>query len=342
MRKLVAIALTGVAIVGTVVYFGRSTETTLAPVIERENPQVPAGDASTPPVASPQTELASTDASEPRQPQLPTRNASAPAVASASSESTAPVTGPSADEKQQQAACDAIAKRQSMRERAARDAERKDLAWASSMEQKLHEYTTRRFRTSQIEVIGIDCKATYCDIRAQSFSPETEIEFDQGITAVRAESWNDFTHVSMSHTEEAGKTLYHAEVRRQHSYADLPEDPDEERFACGQLHGRDLQRERAARDAQPRDAGWADPTEQLIRQYLVAHTAKHPVEKLDVSCKTTFCQIKASGRGTESFLALQRAAQQVASEPWSDMRSGEGGTSGYGDKWKQDYILLRR
>jgi hypothetical protein len=107
---------------------------------------------------------------------------------------------------------------------------------------------------------------------------------------------------------------------------DSPTPADEKLWAaCASASNEEGQRKRAAMDAEPRDTSWADPMEQLLRQYLVEHTAKHPPDKLEITCRTTFCELKATGR-TEAFaLEFQKASQEVGSEPWGNLRNGEGG-----------------
>jgi hypothetical protein len=246
------------------------------------------------------------------------------------------------DEAQQLAQCRALWERERKAEQAARAAEAKDSAWAYTTEQKLHEYLSRRFRTSPIEVTRIDCRATFCEITGQSFAPEGANEFSLALQGVQQESWSDFTGSSFSQSVEAGKAVYSGEVRRKQSYATAREQRETpEQSACMTLVGRRNQRERAARDAQPRDTGWADPMEQLLRMHLAAQLTRHPVE-LDITCRTTFCSIKAKGRSNDALLALQKAMMAVESEPWANLRNGEAGSTGNGDSWTADYTLHRR
>lgn len=57
---------------------------------------------------------------------------------------------------------------------------------------------------------------------------------------------------------------------------------------------------RRSREAEPRDAGWADPMEQLLRQHIATQMGKHPVGSLDVACRPTLCRIKATGKAMDS------------------------------------------
>jgi hypothetical protein len=247
------------------------------------------------------------------------------------------------DETKQLAECRALRERQHKAEQAARAAETKDPAWAYATEQKLREYLSRRLRTTPIEVTGIDCRATFCEIRGQGFLPASD-EFRLAVAGVHQESWSDFTWSSGGFPNvQAGKVVYSGEVRRKQSYATAFEEQEDspERSACTKLAGRRNQQERAARDAQPRDLGWADQMEQLLRMHLAAQLIKHAVE-LDISCRTTLCRIKAKGQSNDALLALQRTMTTIDSEPWANLRNDAGGITGYGDRWTADYTLHRR
>lgn len=240
------------------------------------------------------------------------------------------------------AQCRALWERERKAEQAARAAETKDSAWAYATEQKLREYLSRRFRTTPIEVTAIDCKATFCEITGQGFVPESDGEFRLALQDVPQEPWSDLTSSSFSQSVEAGKVVYSGEVRRRQSYATASEQSESpEEIACMKLVSRQNQRERAVRDAQPRDHGWADPMEQLLRMHLAAQLSKHPVE-IDISCRTTVCRIKAKGQSNDALLAFQRAMMAVELEPWANMRSGQSGTTGFGDSWTADYTMLRK
>ena len=99
--------------------------------------------------------------------------------------------------------------------------------------------------------------------------------------------------------------VYTGEVRRRRSYASAYQrDDDPEQIACANLLGRQNQQERAARDAEPRDTGWADQMEQLLRMHFATQLTKHPVEQLEIICRTSFCQIKAKGKSDDALIAL--------------------------------------
>ncbi len=239
--------------------------------------------------------------------------------------------------------CRAMWERERKVEQALRAAESDDSAWAHAMEAKLHEYLSRRLRTTPIEVTGIDCRETFCEITGQGFVPEGDDEFRQALMDVQQQSWSDFSGSSFSQNVEAGKVIYTGEVRRMESYASFRQQRETpEQVACTRLLNRQQQREREALDAQARDHGWADPMEQLLRMHLMTQLKKHPLDELEIVCRTTVCSIKAVGRSSDALLAFQMAMNAVESEPWANLRSGDAGSSGYGDTWTADYTMHRR
>ncbi len=247
--------------------------------------------------------------------------------------------------------CWELADRRRAREQAGRDAEPKDPAWAYPMEQKLREFTMPRFQADQIDLIAIDCKTSFCEIRAGG-SPEVSEAFNKVIGVVPGKPWNDFTGWSITHDTESGKRLHYARVSRKQSNPAPQELDDMQRAvlraeeqalaACTAQQIERQERELAARNAEPRDSSWADPMEQLLRQHITAQLVKHPFGHMEIACRATFCEIKASGQKMDSYLAFQKVAQEVGSEPWANLRNGEGGGSAYGESWKQEYTLYRR
>jgi len=330
MRKLVAIVVAAIAIVAVIIYFARSPGDTDASVAVAHEPERAQPLAQHPQEANHNVAAAVTDTSA--QPQASARKNSPP--------SAAPLTA----EQQERAACQAVWERRTARERAALDAEPKDAAWAYPMEQKLREHLTQKLRSGQVEVLGIDCKTTFCEIKTLLLDPEGGNEFSAAISDVSGKSWNDFSGAGTSISEESGKTLYVGQLTRP-QFRDRAQ-PSEEAQAEAACTARAIEkqaRERAARDAEPRDSSWAEPMEQLLRQYLTAQVGKQPIDRLDIDCRTTFCRIEANGRTSAASIALRTAVQAAAAEPWANLRTGESGSTGYGDDtWKQRHFLHRQ
>jgi hypothetical protein len=325
MRRLVVIAIAGIAIGIVVAYFIRSrsvdTQAAMAPA--------PAGAL--------------------RQSQGPGDDAGTAAPAPSTLRvATEPPTG-----KQRRDVCTELADRRIAREQAARDAEPKDPAWAYPMEQKLREVTAREFQASEIEVLSIDCKTNFCEITARGFAPQTSDEFGKAMNALREQPWNDFTGYSFVHDTDSAKGLHYARFTRRQSKQTPPAELDDMQravlraeeqamAACTAQIVERQDRERAARDAEPRDSSWADPMEQLLRQHITAQLVQHPVATMEIACRATFCMIRASGKTMDSQLAFQKVSQAAAEEPWSDvLASGYSGGS-IGDDWQAEVTLQRR
>ena len=317
MQKLVAIAFAVVASTASFLYFrGSSRETASSAIVARESQQTKAAQGAI------TAELIDTFA-QPPNPGQP----------------TAPLT----PEQQDQAACSAVWERRQAREKAALEAEPKDPAWAYPMEQKLREYLTQALQSGQMEVTSIDCRTTFCQIKALVHDLAGSTEFNQAISAVSGKPWNDFSGMGTSISEESDKTFYIGQLNRPQFKERRPSTQDEQAAAaCTAREMAKQDRERAIRDAQPKDPIWAEPMEQMIRQYLTKHVGKQRVEHIEVDCRTTFCRIEAKGQTIDAALAMQKAAQAVADEPWAELRSGEGSSSGYGDSWEQQYFLYKR
>ena len=266
------------------------------------------------------------------------------AARSANASETTSASPAMTDEAQQQAVCDAFWERRRKRAELVHDQEPKDPAWAYSMEQKLSEYTTRQFRTSQIVVTSIDCKTTYCTVTAEGAVPATNQEFDRAINHLRELPWNDFYTMALSRREEGGKMLFGAEVQRKQSSPKTREQLDEERTeaACGALMRRNSERHRAMEVAQPRDVSWAGPTEQLLREYFASQLMEHPVNKLEVTCRTTFCWVKVRGRTDEALAAFHKAAREITAELASDVEFAGGEGRADVGIWTQEFTFDRR
>jgi hypothetical protein len=316
MKKLVAIAVAVIVAVGVFAYLGRSSETPTAAITEPSQSQAPS------------TEQLLAPAREPEYLQTTL-------TADAGTRPTPAAT--------LRARCNEAYQREQERQQRAWDAEQKDPAWAYAMEQKLREFTSPRLQAAQIEVSDIDCKTTFCEINAHALVPELAGQFNAVIEAVREQPWSEFSGFSMTNSGDSGKQVQYARLTRRESKPPPTPEEQEMQNACFAAFAEEGNNKRAAMDAEPRDTSWADPTEQLLRQYIVAHTAKHPADKLEITCRTSFCEIKATGR-TEEFIAdFQKAAQEVASEPWSTVRDGEAGGGTLPDlSGTQQYQVLYR
>lgn len=319
MKRLVAIAaLAVIAIVGC---FGHSSEPTVAPASTAQH-QAP----DHPPTPAP----GSGSRHAGLQPDPTSSNSSRPA--------TAPLT----EEERLQAKCDALTNRR-IKSTEVDESEAKDPNWAYAMEQKLRGYISRKFQASRIQVMDIDCRTTFCRLTAESFSPDTAEEFSQMIGALQQEPWHDFGSLSLSSRDEPGKWIYSSQMIRKPANVNAREQREDEQLdnACGALRLKIGRREQAARDAEPRDTNWAGPMEQMLRAHFTTQLAEHPLDHFEVSCKTSFCLIKADGRTKASYVAFQKVVQSIAQEPWSDLRADSAKGATLDQAWGMEYSLVR-
>jgi hypothetical protein len=321
MKKLVAIAIAVVVAVSIVVYFARSGDTTPAHISQSEGSPAPA-------VTEPPDEGNSHESSD--------------------SESAATIAAPMTDE-QKLAACEVIITRKAEHNNAMLAAEPKDPAWAYPMEQKLREFTSRRFQSSEINVVAVDCRTYYCDIKAQTFDAEkTAKEFAEGMGALREEAWSEFTGSGTWYEEEEGKAFHVARINRppppEVTRMMMRDDPGEARLLsdCAAISEEQQQQRRAARDGQERDASWADPMEYRLREYVTAQLSKHPIDHLDIDCRKTFCRLQASGRTNESQAAFQKAAEDASKESWANLWYAEVAGQAENGVWDGSVVLYRR
>lgn len=250
-------------------------------------------------------------------------------------------------EERLQAQCDAMQKRKSARfdrEQLARNKETKDPNWAYSMEQKVREYTSRTLRQDLLPVVEIDCRTTFCDVKAEGSGLEASEQFQEALAALPQQSWNDFVGGPVSVGGESDRVTITARMIRKTSIVATPEQRADEQLEadCGAMWAEQAQRARAARDAEPRDASWAGPMEQLLREHLMTQMATYPMDRIEVTCKTTFCRIEASGRTKQGYSAFGKAVTAAGQEPWSDLRGGGEGRGGLlEDGWFAEQTLYR-
>jgi len=340
MRKLVALVIAGSAMVAIVIYLAHPRSDNVSPAAgsaERhaslasdDDHTTKAADTHDDPVATARDKSYRATALDPP-----------PATAIEDpSRATVPLTA----EQQANAACIALSERRAAGEKAALHAEPKDPAWAYPMEQKLREYLTQKLQSGEVEVIGIECRTSFCEIKALLVAPEGSPEFNNALSDATGKSWNDFTGMGTSLSRESGKTFYAGQLMRRQFKMPSGQTAEEAQAeaACFARSMEKQDRAREARDAQPKDPSWAGPMEQLLREHLTTKLRRHSPDRIEVDCRTTYCRIAAEGRTNDASMAFQEIAQAVATEPWADLRNGEGGGSGRGDSWKQEYFLYRR
>jgi hypothetical protein len=110
---------------------------------------------------------------------------------------------------------------------------------------------------------------------------------------------------------------------------------------CQRAHNLQQEREQAAKDAEPKDAGWAFSMEQLIRQHVESHLPPDQYSVLKVECRTTFCQLELKGRSQEGRDLADKVASTIPNQLWSDIAPmGQSGGSD-GTTWHIQYEWYR-
>jgi hypothetical protein len=110
---------------------------------------------------------------------------------------------------------------------------------------------------------------------------------------------------------------------------------------CTRANQLQAAREQGAKDAEPKDAGWAYPMEQLMRQHIEMHLPADKYTTLRVECRTTFCELRMEGASADGRELAEQVVQQIQHQPWSDIaQKGNGGGSS-GESWHLHYDWIR-
>lgn len=110
---------------------------------------------------------------------------------------------------------------------------------------------------------------------------------------------------------------------------------------CLRAHQLRSQRERAEKDAEPKDPGWAYSMESLIRQHMEANVPRDQYTKLQIDCRTTFCELRMEGTVPAGQDLADRIAKEIVKQPWSDIASKGAGGGSSGDEWHISYEWFR-
>jgi len=116
-----------------------------------------------------------------------------------------------------------------------------------------------------------------------------------------------------------------------------PEDMSEAEASdfCMRLYSLQAKREQEKKDGEPRDTGWADSMEALMRQHIESNMSIRQYSKLQVECRTTFCLLRMEGVDEEARELANKLAQDIANQSWSEsiVHRGSGGDS-TGEIWR--------
>jgi hypothetical protein len=134
-------------------------------------------------------------------------------------------------------------------------------------------------------------------------------------------------------TSTAAKELEVARADAQHTPSDRAKfigelSENEASEICSRAAVLQQNRERAKKDAEPKDAAWAYSMEMLIRQHVESQIASDEYTKLEIQCRTTFCELSIEGKEQEAQDRVSRVLQEVERQSWSDIvQWGSGGGS---------------
>lgn len=110
---------------------------------------------------------------------------------------------------------------------------------------------------------------------------------------------------------------------------------------CTRAHQLRQERERAAKDSEPKDAGWAYSMEQLMRQHIEMHLPADKYTELQVECRTTFCELRMEGASVDGQDLADQVAREIQHQDWSDVVQGMSGGGSDAGKWYVDYEWFR-
>lgn len=230
-------------------------------------------------------------------------------------------------------------------EEAARSAEPKDASWAYETEQLLQQFIAADPKTSAIEISGVECRTSFCEIRAIG-TPELQQVFSELIQAVELEPWSTFK----------GRSAVGFSIRddgRKDFDAILGRTPDARletgvgvsasvaraggcQCATEEWQERKRAHDEAERAAEAKDIDWAYATEQAFQQRVAEH-AQAFVE-FSVDCRTTYCDVRATGMTPESADVFD----QILDEVFAQQSLGLAGGTGSTEKSEQGGTMIMR
>lgn len=99
-------------------------------------------------------------------------------------------------------------------------------------------------------------------------------------------------------------------------------------------------REQSAREAETKDA-WGYATEQQLQQFLTSHRAADKFRMTTLDCRTTYCELRATGNSPEAIAAFQEVMNEAVQQSWAGLQMSEGGSTSDGASNTMYYILRK-
>jgi hypothetical protein len=121
------------------------------------------------------------------------------------------------------------------------------------------------------------------------------------------------------------------------SATDAADDAAIEKF-CQDFLLRTTREAYAQKQAEPKDIGWAYATEELLRQFVAAHRRSASFRLTKVDCRTTYCQIEATGPADSmSAFSVVINEAQAGYEEYFGLNSEVGGGTGKSADGSHDF-----
>lgn len=91
--------------------------------------------------------------------------------------------------------------------RADRLKEPRDPSWSYYMEQTLRQYLASHARAAQFDFTSVDCRTTFCEVRAFGFDESTEPVWVQVMYDVKQQPWSEFGQYGTASGREGGRLV---------------------------------------------------------------------------------------------------------------------------------------
>lgn len=231
---------------------------------------------------------------------------------------------------------------------AARRAEPKDVSWAYETEQLLAQYIAAAPEMKGIAITSVECKTTFCEIKAIGTQDRQE-SFYGVMHEVREQAWSTFGEggVGRSRQRDDGRKDFDEVIARagapptsagrtESPAWNAPDRAGRCECATDEWQERKRAHDEAKRAAEPKDVQWAYRMEQAFNAGLAAHA--QVFADYSVDCRTTYCEIRATGLTPES----QGIFEQVEGEVLDQTREFTGGEGGFGEDGDGRYSMKVR
>jgi hypothetical protein len=226
-------------------------------------------------------------------------------------------------------------RRKQARLEATQATEAKDAAWAYETEQLLEQFIADDPAAQTIELAGVDCRTTYCEIDA-TVPSDASGAFEAVVARAISEPWNTLSGYRARHStfRDDGQLDLQVVLERASTGGDAVAEPassdpsEDDGCACAtpQWQERHAMPVTAAPPHESKDVQWAYATEQQLQRLIAARAQATTLQVSSIDCWTTYCEVKAIGLTDEAAGALldivrEAVAQNqlgLGGEMWTD------------------------